>query len=137
MADGINYAKSLAPGMRDQLGAEWGGKNRAIYDEFTFSGQAAGTIVNVGVLRKGEVYLGCEIVNAALGTGVTLQVGDAGNDARYMAAQSASSAGNLIGKDAGAGFGYKAPADTVIFIKTGGGAATGKVQIVWYKAAPN
>lgn len=137
MADGINYAKSLAPGMRDQLGAEWGGKNRAVYDEYTFAAAAAGTIVNVGVLRKGEVYLGCEIVNAALGTSVTLQVGDAGDDDRYMTAQAAATAGNIVGKDAGAGFGYKAPADTVIFIKTGGGAATGKVQIVWYKAAPN
>jgi len=137
MPDGINYAKSVSLSVRDELGAEWEGKSRAIYDEFTFSSHASGTTVNVGVLRKGEVYLGCEIVNAALGTGVTLQLGDAGNDARYMAAQAAASAGNIVGKEAGSGFGYKAPSDTVLVLKTGGGTATGKVQIVIYKAAGN
>jgi len=136
MANGSNYAKSLAPGMRGQLGAEWGGKVRAMHDEFDFTGEAAGTTVNMGVLKKGEVFLGAFLNAAALGTGVTVQLGDSGDDDRYIAATVCTSAVEAF-KCAQAGMGYKATADTPLVLKTGVGAATGKVELVIFKAAPN
>jgi hypothetical protein len=143
--NGDNYAKAVlgtvAP--KDYLGAEWEGKVRAMYETFTFNSHTSGTIINVGILRAGEAYLGCEIVNAALGSGVTLQLGDPGatgvsaDDDRYMTAQAAASAGNIFGKEASTGLGYKAAVDLILQLKTGGGTATGLVQVTVWKACSN
>jgi len=136
MANGSNYAKYASPTMRDLLGAEYGGKVRASYDEFTFAGDDAGTTVNMGVLKKGEVFLGAFLVAAALGTNSTIQLGDSGDDDRYFTAVSTASAVEAV-KGAQTGVGYKATADTPLVLKTGGAAATGKVQLVIFKAASN
>ena len=136
MANGSNYAKYASPTMRNLLGAEYGGKVRASYDEFTFAAESAGTLVNMGVLKKGEVFLGAFLNAAALGTGVTVQLGDSGDDDRYIAATVCTSAVAAF-KCAQAGMGYKATADTPLVLKTGVGAATGKVQLVIFKAASN
>jgi len=90
----------------------------------------------MGVLKKGEVFLGAFLNAAALGTGVTVQLGDSGDDDRYIAATVCTSAVEAF-KCAQAGMGYKATDDTVLVLKTGVGAATGKVELVIYKAAPN
>ena len=136
MANGSNYAKFIAPTMRDLLGAEYGGKVRAMHDEFTFASAAIGTVVNVGILKKGEVFLGALLVSAALGTNVTVKLGDSGDDDRYIAATACTSAVEAF-KCAQAGMGYKATADTPLVLKTGGAEATGKVQLVIFKAASN
>jgi len=136
MANGSNYAKYASPTMRNLLGAEYGGKVRAMYDEFTFAGEAAGTTVNMGVLRKGEVFLGALLVAAALGSSVTVQLGDSGDDDRYIAATVCTSAVEAF-KGKTDGVGYKATADTPLVLKTGAAAATGKVQLVIFKAASN
>lgn len=136
MADGINYAKYASPVMRSLLGAEWNGKVRADYDEKTFAGEAAGTLVNMGVLKKDEVFIGALLISAALGSGVTVQLGDAGDDDRFIAATVCTSAVEAF-KGKTDGVGYKATADTPLVLKTGVGAATGKVQIVIFKACPN
>jgi hypothetical protein len=141
--NGANYGYSLSanpggiPGAGGYMGPEWEGKVRAIYDTYTFAGEVSGSLVNVGVLRAGEVFLGSEIINAALGSGTTIQLGDAGDDDRYMTAQSSVSTGNIIGKEASTGLGYKATADTIIQLKTGGGACTGQVKITIWKACSN
>lgn len=136
MADGTNYAKYATPVFRSLLGAEWNGKVRATHDIFTFAGEAAGTLVNVGVLKKDEVFLCAFIVAAALGSGVTIQLGDAEDDDRYVAATVCTSAVEAI-KGKAEGVGYKATADTPLVLKTGVGAATGTVEIVIFKACPN
>jgi len=137
MASGANYTKYAAPAPATFMGAEWAGKVRAMFDSYTFASEAIGTLVNVGILKKDEVYLGCEITNGALGTSVALQLGDAADDDRYMVAQACASAGNLVGKTAVTGMGYKATADTPLVIKTSGGTATGYFGITIYKAVPN
>ena len=134
MANGSNYAKFIAPTMRDLLGAEYGGKVRAMHDEFTFASAATGTVVNVGILKKGEVFLGALLVSAALGTGVTVQLGDSGDDDRYIASTLCTSAVEAF-KCAQAGMGVKG--DRTLVLKTGGAEATGKVQIVIFKATSN
>lgn len=136
MPNGSNYAKFIAPTMRNLLGAEYGGKVRASYDEFTFAGEAAGTLVNMGVLKKGEVFLGALLVAAALGSGVTVQLGDSVDDDRFIAATVCTSAVEAF-KGKTDGVGYKATADTPLVLKTGVAAATGKVQLVIFKAASN
>jgi hypothetical protein len=136
MANGSNYAKYASPTMRNLLGAEYGGKVRAMHDEFTFASAAIGTVVNVGILKKGEVFLGALLVSAALGANVTVQLGDSGDDDRYIAATVCTSAVEAF-KCAQAGMGYKATADTPLVLKTGGAEATGKVQLVIFKAASN
>lgn len=136
MPNGSNYAKFIAPTMRTLMGAEWDGKVRASYDEFTFAAADAGTLVNMGVLKKGEVFLGALLVAAALGTGVTVQLGDSDDDDRFIAATVCTSAVAAF-KGKTDGVGYKATADTPLVLKTGVAAATGKVQLVIFKAVSN
>ena len=136
MPNGSNYAKFIAPTMRTLMGAEYGGKVRASYDEFTFAADDAGTTVAMGVLKKGEVFLGALLIAAALGSGVTVQLGDSVDDDRFIAATVCTSAVEAF-KGKTDGVGYKATADTPLVLKTGAGAATGKVQLVIFKAASN
>jgi len=90
----------------------------------------------MGVLKKGEVFLGALLVAAALGSGVTVQLGDSVDDDRFIAATVCTSAVEAF-KGKTDGVGYKATADTPLVLKTGVGAATGKVQLVIFKAASN
>jgi hypothetical protein len=132
-----NYTKYAAPDPINYLGCEWEGKVRAMYDTITLASAGIGTAINCGILRKGEVFIGSEIYNAAFGSGATLRLGDADDDDRYMAAQSVASAGQITGKEATAGFGYKATADTPLILTTGGAEMTGKIQIIIKKLAKN
>ena len=139
MANGTNYgymASGLAPA--SYMGPEWEGKLRVTHDSYTFASAAAATTVNVGVLRPGEVFMGGFVVNAALGSGVTLQLGDSGDDDRYMDAAAASSAGNINARKA-EGIGYKntGTTDIAIVLKTAGAEASGAVEVVINKACPN
>jgi len=136
MASGANYTKYAAPSPATFMGAEWDGKVRADYDTYTFASEAIGTLVNVGVLKVGEVFLGAILTNAALGSGTTLQLGDAGDDDRYIVATATSSAGSITAC-AQTGIGYKATAETPLVVKTAGGTATGQFSIVIFKGCPN
>jgi hypothetical protein len=138
MANGTNYDHIAAAAPSSYLvGADWEGKVRAMYDTYTFDSSSSGTTVNVGVLRAGETFLGADIVlSATLGSGTTLSLGDAGSATRYMAATASTAAGTLAAK-AFTGVGYKAAADTVIFVTLGGGTATGQFKIVISKLASN
>lgn len=136
MADGTNYAKAIAPAFRSLMGAEWDGKVRAIHEEYTFASAAIGTVVNVGILKKGEVFLACFVASAALGASSTIQLGDSDDDDRYFTAVSTASAVEAV-KGAQTGVGYKATADTVMVLKTAGAEASGKVELVILKAVSN
>jgi len=133
--NGDNYTTYAAAVPAGFLGAEWEGKVRAIYDTYTFATTASGTVVNVGVLRAGEVFLGADILlTASLGASTTLALGDSGDDDRYMAATASTAAGRL---EANLNVGYKATSDTIITVTLGGASATGTFKIVIYKAASN
>lgn len=137
-ASGANYTKAAAPSAAGYLGAEWDGKVRSMVDTYTFASEAIGTVVNVGILRTGEVFLGANLYCAALGASTTLQLGDATDDDRFITAQSTSSAVVIQGKEViTTGIGYKATADTPLIIKTAGGVATGAFNIVIFKSCPN
>ena len=138
MANGTNYAKVIAPAPATYLGPEQGGDVHIDYDTFTFAGEAAGALVNVGNLKPGEIFLFALITAAALGTGVTLQLGDAGDDDRYLAATAANTGGLIIqaaraGASLGVGYKNDTTADIPLVLKTGGAAATGRVDISIFK----
>lgn len=138
MSNGTNYAKVVAPVPASYLGPEQGGDVHVDYDTFTFAGEAAGAVVNVGVLKPGEVFLGGWIIAAALGSGVTIQVGDAGDADRYLAATVMNTGGlvtNIARAGSSLGIGYKneTSSDIPIFITTGAAAATGRIDVVIFK----
>lgn len=139
MANGTNYAKFIAPSPGSYMGAEYNGRVIADYDNYTFASSAIGTVVNIGVLRPGEVFLGGYLrLEATLGASSTLQVGDAGDDDRYLAATASTAAGTIMITRAGAslGLGYKneTSSDIPIVLKTAGAETTGRVDSLILKA---
>jgi hypothetical protein len=135
--NGTNYAKSANPSQsnRNDPGTV-GGRLRSLTDNFTFAGEAAGEVINIGKdLVAGAVVHKIIIDNAALGASVTLDVGDSDDPNRYVSAYDAN--GNthsevtliagvhyVIGTNSG---------DETIIVTTAGAAATGllKVTIVY------
>ncbi len=139
MADALNYAKSQAPTPANLMGAEWGGKVRATVDTYTFASMAIAGVVNVGVLKPGEVYLDGFIQGADLGSATTLIMGDAGDVDRYLAATVFTTAGQVTPCRASTGLGYKnsTAVDIPIFITTGVEEASGAITVVIKKLAAN
>ena len=118
--DNYDVAENFDPSADSKLGQGiWGGKVRAQVDTYTINAKAAGTVINVAKLPKGATFLRGLIVTDGLGSGVTLKLGDSGDDDRYLTATSAASAGALEA-NAIAGIGYTVSADTTLFLTTGG-----------------
>jgi len=132
--NGVNYTKELAGILpKDFLGAEWRGRVKCLVERYTAAALAIGQTIGVGKLKANQVFLDAKVVNAALGASSTLQMGDSGDDDRYMAAFSTVSAGcNRICAQAGAG--YKPTTDTEIFLTVAGGAITGQIDVVIFYA---
>jgi len=139
MASGTNYTKYDSPAPATFMGAEWGGKVRATHDSYTFASAAIGTEVNVGVLMPGEVFLTGWVIGADLGSATTLQLGDAGDDDRYLAATVFTTVGQATQCVKADGVGYKNTTTTPIplVLKTGTEEATGAVEVIILKAAVN
>jgi len=145
MAEGTNYAKYASPNPSSFMGAEWKGKVRAIVENYTFASSAIGTIVNVGILAKDEVFLEGYVTGADIGSATTLQLGDTeldgsasiADDDRYLAATVFTTANQRTACDAAAGRGYKATKDMILQLKTGVEEATGLVNVVILIACPN
>lgn len=139
MASGANYTKYAAPSPATFMGAEWGGKVRATHDSYTFASAAIGTLVNVGVLMPGEVFLTGWVIGADLGSATTLQLGDAGDDDRYLAATTFTTEGQCTQCAKAEGVGYKNTTTSPIplVLKTGTEEATGAVEVIILKAAVN
>lgn len=136
MADGTNYAKAAAGSPSDRLGAEWGGTLKVTHETYTFASAAIGTLVNVGVLKPGEVFIDGFIHGADLGSATTLQLGDAGDDDRYLAATVFTTANQVTACRKAEGLGYKndTAVDIPIVLKTGVEEASGAVEVVIFKA---
>ena len=117
---------------------EIGGKLRVFYDTYEAASLPFGDTITIARIPANatihDVILKCD----ALGSGVTLKVGDSGDDDRYLsvvgtfnvAGQSQSMA---VGSSTGAattavtGLGYRTSASTDILITTGGASATGTI----------
>ena len=139
MASGANYTKYAAPSPATFMGAEWGGKVRATHDSYTFASAAKDTEVNVGVLMPGEVFLTGWVIGADLGSATTLQLGDSGDDDRYLAATTFTTVGQCAQCAKADGVGYKntTTSPIPIVLKTGTEEAVGAVEVIILKAAAN
>jgi len=129
---GDNATKALSPSPSNIINPGLvGGRLRVSVDTYEASSLAAGSAIYMcPPLPAGAKVIGMVLSYDALGSGVTLKVGDASDDDRYLAAASAASAGtrdNIL-IDA---IGYEITSSTgQIIITTGGAAAIGTVKLV-------
>jgi len=107
------------------------GKIRVQYDSYEASSLASGSDISVARLPKGAVVYDIVIHHDALGSGVTLAVGDSSDADRYITATAAATAGKVVMSEDGAidGFAYENTAETDVLITTGGGTATGTIKV--------
>lgn len=103
------------------------------------SATASGTIINLFKLQKDAVIQNFVVAFDDLGTGVTLDIGDAGDADRYVdGLDVATAAGSAVGIKAD-GLGYITGTDTenddtLIIATVGGAAATGTIKVTCYYA---
>jgi hypothetical protein len=107
------------------------GKLRIQYDSYEASSLANPSDISVARLPAGAVVYDIIIHHDALGTSVTLAVGDSGSATRYIGATAAATAGKIVMSEDGSidGFGYENTAETDVLITIGGGAATGTIKV--------
>jgi len=103
--------------------------------EFNFGTQSVGALAAGDTIVMMRVHRNFRVVSGfvkfdALGAGVTVQVGDSGNNARYFAASAAASAGTVTTL-AETGRDYVTPAFTNIIVTIAGGTtnATGRLVV--------
>ena len=117
---------------------EAGGKLRVFHDTYEASSLASGSDITIARIPKNATIHDVIIKCDALGSGVTLKVGDSGDDDRYItvvgtwnvAGQSQSMlAGSSTGAPVAAmtGIGYRTTAETDILITTGGATASNTI----------
>ena len=114
----------------------FGGKMRVQHDTFEASSLASGSDITIARVPKNatihDVVLKCD----ALGSSVTLKVGDADDDDRYIGVTgtwnvAGQTQSMLAGSSTGApiaavtGLGHRTTAETDILITTGGASASG------------
>lgn len=134
----INFAKTAAtpPSMLDP--GEYGGISRHDYDELVTDGtETTNDKIFCGKLMPGERFHEAILVFGAMGASRTLQLGDSGDDDRYLAAVSVASAGNAEAR-AVTGFGFKnttlQPIDLFLVVLGGTLAAAQPIKIAIRKS---
>ena len=133
---GTSYAKVIAPDATNKVGpGEWGGRVRCQLDSYTTASTASGVVIRLGKLPAGARVIGGFLTTAAMGTSVTLAVGNGGSGqgAIFQAATLSSTATAqprplmLTGKS-----GYTVgtlTGDDVMTVTVGGASATGLVEL--------
>ena len=129
---GTNFTNITADPVVKVDSGMWSGKLRVQYDSFEASSLASGSDISVARLPKGAKVYDVAIHNDALGTGVTLAVGDSADADRYITATAAATAGVISMHNDGAigGVAFEQTAETDIIITTGGGSASGTIKCV-------
>ena len=137
-AYGTNTTIYNTPGPTSYMGAEFGGKVRAMHDTYTFASAAAGYTVQVGVLKPGEVFLIGWIKGADLGSATALQMGDAGDTDRYLEATVFTTAGQLTvcARDLGIGYKNGTTVDIPIYLTTSVEEASGAIEVIILVSSP-
>ena len=129
---GVNFTNITADPIVKIDSGEWSGKMRVQYDTYEASSLASGSDISVARLPKGAKVYDIVVHFDALGGSTTISVGDSGAAARYIAATSTSSAGQMSMSQEGAiaGVGYENTAETDVLLTTGGGSITGTIKCV-------
>lgn len=129
---GVNYAKAISP-TSDNVASPGtlGGRVRVLQDSITLAAAQIADTVKLGrTLVAGAKILGIEVNTAALGGGVTIDVGDIADPNRYMSAIDGSAAATFTDLiQAGAQYEVTGTDDDVIELTIGGAAATGVVKV--------
>jgi len=132
--DAITPATVLDPGLA-------GGRVRCMVDSYTGTTAEAGATLTVemgGDLPKGAKVVGITLQCAA--TGITIDVGDAGDTDRYISAGAASTASYIDNVTAGAGYEIltepeaTTPTNQILMTLSGSHAAVVTHLIVFYTA---
>lgn len=128
---GANFTNLTADPIVKIGAGEFSGKVRVQYDSYEASSLASGSDISVARLPKGAIVYDVVIHHDALGSGVTLAVGDSSDADRYITATAAATAGKVVMSEDGAidGFGYEQTAETDVVITTGGGTASGTIKV--------
>ena len=127
---GVNFTNITADPIVNADSGEWSGKLRVQYDTYEASSLASGSDISVARLPKGAKVYDIVVHFDALGGSSTVSVGDSDAAARYIAATSVSSAGQMSMSQEGAidGVGYEQTAETDILLTTGSAAITGTIK---------
>ena len=131
VVNGVEYQKTKNT-PRDQVQSNtWHGRVRCQYDTYEASSLSAGSTIKMGTLPKDARVVDMYLHHDAMGSSVTLAVGDAGDPDRYITAAAASSAGSsrLVRID---GLGFVQAAETDIVVLTAGAAATGTIKLATF-----
>ena len=128
---GVNFTNITSTPVVNTASKEAYGKLRVTYDTYEASSLASGSDISVARLPKGATVYDVVIHHDALGSGVTLAVGDSADADRYITATAAATAGKVVMSEDGAidGFAYEQTAETDVLITTGGAAATGTIKV--------
>ena len=128
---GTNFTNITADPIVKIDSGEWSGKMRVQYDTYEASSLASGSDISVARLPKGAKVYHIVVHFVALGS-ATISVGDSGAAARYIAATSVSSAGQMSMSQEGAiaGVGYENTAETDILLTTGSASISGTIKCV-------
>ena len=128
---GVNFTNITSTPVVNTASKEAYGKLRVTYDTYEASSLDSGSDISVARLPKGATVYDIVIHHDALGSGVTLAVGDSADADRYITATAAATAGKVVMSEDGAidGFAYEQTAETDVLITTGGAAATGTIKV--------
>jgi len=131
---GVNMTKYDAGGSGDNYiaGGEHNTGVLCQMDSYEAAALASGSTIDIAELPEGAKIVGILLAFDALGTGVTLAVGDADDTDRYISAASAASLGNLNtlrvdGLKRAIGTSTN---DSRIQVLTGGASATGTIKSI-------
>ena len=106
---------------------QWHGRVRVQHDSYEASALEAASTIAIAKLPANSRVCMIGLHWDALGTGTTIDIGDADNDDRFLSAEDTSSAGNLLQLPLIAGHQYQYTEETVINITTAG-IMTGSIQ---------
>ena len=135
---GVNITNLDATPVVLSSSEEVGGKLRVFYDTYEAVSVASGDDITIARIPANATIHDVIIKCDALGAGVTLKVGDSGDDDRYLSvvgtwnvagqSQSMSSVSSTgAATTAVTGIGYRTTASTDIKITTGGATASGTI----------
>ena len=130
--NGVNYTITAAitagtKGVADQIKNSLGANVKSIIDTYTFAGQAAGTVVNLGTVPSGAKVLGFVITYGALGAAVTGTIKVGSTSAAPTVTSMVAAGTQVIGYIGG---NTALTADSIVSLTTADQAATGQVTLV-------
>tara|TARA_R110000744_G_scaffold1254_8_gene4391 strand:- start:2902 stop:3327 length:426 start_codon:yes stop_codon:yes gene_type:complete len=112
---------------------DWHGKVRVQHDQYEAASIAAGSVVYVARLPAGARVVNWTVKADALGSSVTLKLGDTADDDRYLGAttyNTANLAKQTLVDGLIAGVMYQYAAQTDLIITTAGATANGTIESV-------